>query len=147
MRIYLAARYSRRLELCGYRKQLLDVGHVVQACWLDGQHQIDDHGEPIGDHGEAMVEGDDESTSLKSAALRSKFAHEDVRDVLACEVLVAFTEPPRSNHSRGGRHVELGIAIGGRKQICVVGHRENLFCWHEAVRFFQPWEEFFSEYA
>lgn len=31
MRIYLASRYSRRLELCGYRDQLRAIGVDVQA--------------------------------------------------------------------------------------------------------------------
>ncbi len=140
MRIYLASRYSRRLELCGYREQLRDMGHIVQACWLDGKHQISDTGTPIGDAGEALVEGDDNSSSHCAATLRTKFAHEDFRDVVSCELLIAFTEPPRSNHSRGGRHVEFGIAFGMMKHVWVVGYRENIFHWHEDVRFFPTWE-------
>lgn len=140
MRIYLAARYSRRLELCDYREQLREMGHTVQAVWLDGEHQISDHGTPIGEHGEALVEGDDGSQSARAAALRQKFAHDDFRDVSMCELLIAFTEPPRSNASRGGRHVELGIAMGMMKQVWVVGPRENIFCWLEDVRQFDTWE-------
>ncbi|HZZ79637.1 MAG TPA: hypothetical protein VFE62_14045 [Gemmataceae bacterium] len=57
MNIYLAARYSRRVELCGYREQLRAMGHTVDAVWLNGEHQISDTGEPIGEHGESLVEG------------------------------------------------------------------------------------------
>ena len=61
---------------------------------------------------------------------RHKFATDDLEDVLAAEVLMAFTEEPRSGNSRGGRHVELGIALGtGRHRIVIVGPRENVFCW------------------
>jgi hypothetical protein len=141
MRIYLAARYSRRLELCGYRTQLQALGHTVQAEWLNGEHQISDRGTPIGETGEALVEGDDGSTNARSAALRSKFAQDDFRDVTMCELLIAFTEPPRSNSSRGGRHVELGLALGMMKQVWVIGYRENIFCWLEDVRFFPTWQE------
>jgi hypothetical protein len=141
MRIYLAARYSRRLELCGYRDQLRGLGHDVQAVWLDGEHQISDHGKPIGEHGEALVEGDDGSASERAAALRSKFAQDDFRDVSSCELLIAFTEPPRSNASRGGRHVELGIALGMMKRVWIVGPRENIFCWLEDVRQFETWAD------
>lgn len=144
MRIYLAARYSRRLELCGYREQLRAAGHVVQACWLDGQHQISDHGTPIGEAGEALVEGDDGSATERAAALRQRFAHEDFRDVAMCDLLIAFTEPPRSSASRGGRHVELGIALGMMKSVFVVGWRENIFCWMEDVEFFETWEAAFK---
>lgn len=133
MKIYLAARYSRRLELCEYREQLRAMGHTVQACWLDGEHQISDTGTPIGEHGEALVEGDDGSTTERAAALRQKFAQDDYRDVLVCQLLIAFTEPPRSNASRGGRHVELGLALGMLKRVWIVGPRENIFCWLEEV--------------
>lgn len=125
MRIYLAARYSRRLELCGYRDQLHAMGHNVQACWLDGSHQISDDG----------------SASERAAALRAKFARDDMNDVLDCQTLIAFTEPPRSNASRGGRHVELGIALGRLRRVMIVGPRENVFCWLPEVRQFDTWEE------
>lgn len=141
MRIYLASRYSRRLELCGYREQINALGYSVKAEWLNGEHQISDRGTPIGESGEALVEGDDGSTSERAAALRSKFAEDDFRDVLMCDLLIAFTEPPRSSASRGGRHVEFGIALGLMKHVWVVGHRENIFCWMDDVRFFPTWEE------
>ncbi len=104
MRIYLAARYSRRLELCEYRAQLVSAGHTVDAVWLNGEHQIGDHGIPIGEHGEALVEGDDGSTSERAAALRQRFAQEDFRDVLMCDLLIAFTEQPTLHpHTAGNR--------------------------------------------
>lgn len=141
MRIYLAARYSRRLELCGYREQLRSIGHTVDAVWLNGEHQISDHGTPIGESGEALVEGDDGSTTGRAAALRQKFAREDYRDVIMSDLLIAFTEPPRSNASRGGRHVELGIALGTMKRVWIVGPRENIFCWLEDVRQFDTFDD------
>ena len=141
MRIYLASRYSRRIELCGYRDQLVAAGHTVQAVWLNGQYQIDSSGKPIGEHGESLVEDGDESTHVRNAELRSKFAQDDFRDVVGCELLIAFTEPPRSNSSRGGRHVELGIALGLMKRVWIVGPRENIFCWLEDVRQFGTWAD------
>lgn len=141
MRIYLASRYSRRVELCGYREQLQGLSHVVTSRWLNGAHQISDAGKPIGELGEALVEGDDGATSVRAAEMRSRFALQDFQDVLTCDLLIAFTEPPRSNASRGGRHVELGLALGMMKRVFVVGHRENIFCWMEDVQFFPTWEE------
>lgn len=141
MRIYLAARYSRRVELCGYRTQLESLGHTVQAVWLNGEHQISNEGTPIGEKGEALVEGDDGSADVRSAALRRRFAMDDFRDVTMCELLIAFTEVPRSCSNRGGRHVELGIALGLMKRVCIVGPRENIFCWLDDVRHFDTWEE------
>ena len=113
MKIYLAARYSRREELCGYRSQLEALGHTVTSRWLNGNHQVDDQG--------LSVEA--------KRAERERFAIEDRDDVLAANVLIAFTEIPRSSNSRGGRHVELGIAIGTQRMaVIVVGPRENVFC-------------------
>jgi nucleoside 2-deoxyribosyltransferase len=143
MLIYLAARYSRRLELCEYRDEIRALGHDVQAVWLDGAHQIDREGKPIGDSGESLVEGEGDSgeQSERATALRIKFASEDYNDVRNCETLIAFTEPPRSNASRGGRHVELGLALGMGKRVWIVGYRENIFCWLPDVRFFETWED------
>jgi len=41
--------------------------------------------------------------------------------------VITFTETPRSSNSRGGRHVEFGIALGMRKRAVVIGPRENVF--------------------
>lgn len=139
LRIYLASRYSRRLELCGYREQLRAVGLEVQARWLDGSHQISDDGKPLGDDGEFLVESHDDAAGSRAAALRSRFALDDFEDVSRCDLLVAFTEEPRGaagGRSRGGRHVELGIALGLGKPVLVVGPRENIFCWLEVVQQF-----------
>jgi len=134
MRIYLAARYSRRDELCEIRRAIEAAGrHVVRARWLDGNHQISDSGIPIGEG----FERDDMSGGDSAAVLRQRFAQEDFDDVASCDLFVAFTEPPRSSASRGGRHVELGIALGLGKRIAVVGFRENVFCWLPVVQFYE----------
>lgn len=151
MRIYLAARYSRRLELCGYREKIRAMGHQVDAVWLNGEHQISDVGTPIGEQGENLVEGrlrpgetlSPDEIGERADRLRQKFARDDFRDVLMCDMLIAFTEPPRSDQGRGrgGRHVELGIALGLMKQVVVVGYRENIFHWLEDVHFLATWSE------
>lgn len=140
MKVYLAARHSRRLELCGYRTQLGQMGIEVTSRWLNGKHQIDDHGQPIGDDGEKWVE--DEGSGTAPARLRQHFAQEDVADVLAADTLIAFTEVPRASTSRGGRHVELGIAIGTGKRIVVIGPRENVFTWLPQVEHHESWQDF-----
>jgi hypothetical protein len=152
MRIYLASRYSRREELCGYREQVRALGHDVQAEWLNGEHQISNEGVPIGNSGEALVEGtlrsgerlSEHEQSERAARLRQKFAHDDFRDVSMCQLLIAFTEQPRSSPNRGGRHVELGIALGMMKRVWIVGPRENIFCWLEDVRQFDTWQECYA---
>lgn len=142
--IYLAARYSRRDELCGYREQLRQSCRFVQARWLDGGHQISDSGTPIGENGEALVEGDGGSTNVKSANLRSKLAQDDWEDVSTADIVISFTEPPRSNASRGGRHVEFGIALAKGSRVMVVGFRENIFHWLPRVEFYSEWKYAFD---
>jgi len=141
MNFYLASRYSRRLELVEYRQRLIDLGHTVTARWLNGAHQISDSGQPIGPDGESLVEGDDGSASDCAAALRELFAIEDVRDVMSADVLIAFTEQPRSGHTRGGRHVEMGMALGRGIEVWVCGPRENIFCWLAGIQHFERFEQ------
>lgn len=141
MKIYLASRYSRREELCEYRQHLQNLGHDVQARWLNGEHQLSDSGSPIGTQGEALVEGDDGGTSPQARALRSQFATDDWEDVNAAELVISFTEPPRSKANRGGRHVEYGIALANKARVIVVGYRENIFHWLPQVEFFGTWPE------
>lgn len=146
--IYLAGRYSRRLELCRYRDEIHGLGssYKVRARWLDGGHQISDKGVPIGDGGEELVEGG--ANSMAANVLRSKFAEDDLLDVQGADMVINFTEPPRSLASRGGRHVELGIALGGgMKRILVVGHRENIFHWLPCIEFFTTWQDCLKQLA
>jgi hypothetical protein len=144
VRIYLAARYTRRLELCGYREQLRALGHTVDARWLNGSHQLDDKGMPIGEHGEALFES---GSPQAPDHLRQKFAVDDRDDVLAADKLIAFTEQPRSGNSRGGRHVELGLALGAGIPVIVVGPRENVFTWLPEIEHYDTWDECFVAIA
>ena len=141
MKIYLAARYSRRLELCDYRIRLQQQGHTVTSRWLNGAHQIDRDGMKLGALGEEYVEaGSDEH----AAQLRRHFASEDMSDVFAADLMIAFTEEPRAEASRGGRHVELGLALATGKTIYLVGPRENVFCWLPGIRQFSNIEACYS---
>ena len=133
--VYLAARYSRREELCEYREHLSEMGFLVQARWLNGGHQLADNGTPIGENGEPLVEGDGSGSSDESQRLRAKFAQDDWEDVTAADIVISFTEPPRSKANRGGRHVEFGIALARGARVIVVGFRENIFHWLPQVEF------------
>lgn len=93
MRIYLAGRYSRRLELCGYREQLRALGHVVDAVWLNGEHQVDDAGEPIGEHGESLVEGlrpHQKDMSERAAAPLTHIERDEKRALAMTELVMRF---------------------------------------------------------
>lgn len=125
-KIYLAARYSRREELCGYRAALESIGHTVTSRWLDGNHQVDDAG----------------LSAEAKAAERTRFAEEDWDDLVAAEWCISFTEAPRSSNSRGGRHVEFGAALALGHRCDVIGPRENVFHCLPDVQVFADWAAF-----
>jgi len=124
-KVYLAARYSRREELCGYRKELEALGFTVTSRWLNGNHQVDDKG--LSEEGLAEE--------------RERFAVEDWDDLFEADYCISFTEPPRSGNSRGGRHVEFGAAMAWNMTCIVVGHRENVFHCLPMVQFAETWPE------
>lgn len=128
MRIYLASRYSRFPEMQTYRAYLEECGHVVTSRWINGDHQIDDAG-----------------LSLQAKeSERIRFAQEDMADLLSADCIISFTEAPRSSNSRGGRHVEHGMALVAGKRVMVIGHRENVFHCLPEVEFFARWEDAFA---
>jgi hypothetical protein len=136
--VYLAARYSRRVELAGYAEELRARGHEVVSRWLDGSHEAD--------------ETERDYASVGYAENAARFASEDAIDVENADLLVSFTEPPESSSGRGGRHVEFGLALALRqieyddrseepRLLVVVGPRENVF--HTlADEVFEDWPSF-----
>ncbi len=130
MRVYLAARYSRRIELCDYRDDLLLLGHTVVCRWLDGHHEL---------FGDATAHDLQEHRDNLDNPTRANFAHEDLMDLLGAEAIIAFTEKPRETTTRGGRHIEFGVALGTSKKLFVVGPKENIFYSLPEVNHFDTW--------
>jgi hypothetical protein len=149
MHVYIAARYGRREEMLGHKADLEAAGHRVTSRWLEGGHQIPE----IQDNGVDLPGTVEQARS---------FAEEDIEDLLAAGGIVCFTEPPGLSPNRGGRHVEMGIALGlaytrfgdsatrcaafstrqvRLRRLLVVGHRENVFCCLEEVEFYATWPE------
>jgi hypothetical protein len=138
-RFYLASRYTRLEELRSYRSQLNHIfgglGWSVQSRWLDGAHQWD--GKML-EVAQAYENPDGLGATIPPEAAR--FALDDWEDVNAADIVINFTEAPRTvSTSRGGRHVELGIALGLGKTVIVVGHRENIFHLLPEVTFCPGW--------
>lgn len=122
MNIYLAARYSRRQALRQVASRLIDAGHRITSRWIES--------DPIA--------GDPPPDAR--TVRRAGRAVEDWIDLLAADCVIAFTEEERSPLAgRGGRHVELGLALAWNKRILVVGPRENVFCC-------LPWVEVFDHF-
>jgi len=135
-RFYLAGRYGRREELLDYAADLVHRGHGVTSRWLGGGHQAEEL--------DAGGNGDVARWPLEQAR---RFALDDIEDVLAADGLIAFSEPPRSTASRGGRHVEFGMALcwrlaSGVGPLVVIGPRENVFHCLPEVDVFPDWPAF-----
>ena len=111
MKIYIAARFSKRPEANALAQELKEMGHVITSRWVKPDS---DHVAPTG------------LSQQAADSERQRFAVEDLEDVIACDCCVSLMEEPRNN-SRGGRHVEFGIAVGLNKALVVIGPRETVF--------------------
>jgi hypothetical protein len=132
VRVYFAARYSRRGELLEYRPQLERTGIAVTSGWVLGGHQA-------GTGNEHMP---------ADRVLMARLAEDDYGDLMAADVVVSFTEPPRTpSTNRGVRHVEHGIALAAGKRVLVVGHIENVFHALPGVEFHREWGSALRELA
>ncbi|MHB8573642.1 MAG: hypothetical protein ACYDAY_11930 [Candidatus Dormibacteria bacterium] len=119
--VYLAARFGRQQELRAVAGWLRTAGYLCDPTWLRGGHDL-----PLD------VAPDDPRGA--------QFAQEDLRDLLESDIVICFTEEPGvAGRARGGRHVEMGIAIGTNKRVIVVGPRENVFCWLPFMERYSTW--------
>jgi nucleoside 2-deoxyribosyltransferase len=124
--IYIAARFSRRPEANALANKLKALGHTIVSRWVKPDS---DHVAPTGLSKQAA---DDE---------RRRFAQEDFDDLCACDMIVSLQEEPRNN-SRGGRHVEFGMALALGKKVVCIGPRETVFHHLPQVRNFSDEEQF-----
>lgn len=103
--VYLAARTARRGELAEAAGALSAHGVEVVSSWLD-------------DEGAGTVRSDQGAAAV---------AARNLSDVRRCDVFVAFTEGEAAPSGRGGRHVELGVALACGKRVLLVGPAEHVF--------------------
>lgn len=123
MRVYLAARYSRKLELREYAKQAEENGIVVGAEWLK--------------------ESESPTSTLEESTPETltKYALQDISDIIDCDAFVFFSESSTEAFVRGGRHVEFGFALALEKPIIIIGKEENIFHYLPFnIEFFDTWE-------
>lgn len=76
------------------------------------------------------IYGDFGPTASYSDTDKARIAEEDVLDVLSCDCLVLIAGNEKYT---GGKFVELGIAMGARKRVIVMGRRENMLIWHPDI--------------
>jgi hypothetical protein len=130
VRIYLAARYGRHPEMQQVAADLQAAGHEVTSRWIWGSHDLPS-GVDVPDRAEA-----------------TRFAVEDIADLMKAECLISFTEAPGADgRARGGRHVEYGIALAlhmthtGAMRLITVGPRENVFHWLPFVAVYPTFDD------
>lgn len=127
MRIYLAARYEQHEEMRGVRDVLTALGHEVTSRWISGTEKAD---------GTAFTPGELDSDYAAS------IARHDIEDVTRSDTLICFND---GTPGRGGRHVELGIAIAlgrcGRvpMRIIICGPREHVFHALPEIEHYPDW--------
>lgn len=123
-RAYLAGSYARREEFQLYVPLLEAVGLEVVSTWLSGAH--------------GMADG------VFSSAELGAFAAEDLMEIVQASVFITFTEHPDAGPERrtGGRHVELGYALGVGAMCVVIGPTENVFHHLAGVMRFDSLGEF-----
>lgn len=110
MHIYLAARYSRYEEMQHVATTLIQQGHSITSRWIWG----------------AYAGNDTTILDLEHRTLAQTVAAYDLEDLHAAECLIGFTEGP-GVISRGGRHVEWGIAVSLGKRLILIGTPEHVF--------------------
>lgn len=104
-RIYLAARYSRVVEMRRVRDTLQAMGHTVTSRWIDDPGVYD----------AGRLESDLEGCGAFAAAA--------LADVAASDTLILFT----GGGGKGGRHFEFGYAFRLGLRLVVAGPREHVF--------------------
>jgi len=118
VRAYLAGSYDRREEFNEYADGLRALGHESMARWLEGNGNLSPEAQ----------------------------ARMDATDILLSDWFITFTYPEGEGPSRGGRHVEYGIAWYTKKRLIVVGPRENIF-HHLDAEVYADWPEAFAVLA
>ena len=115
--VYLSGRFARKDELSVWRDALEVDGFSSCTRWLDGEPQ-------------------------DMAAIAAM----DEADVRGCDILIAASEEPVEHSpypfaSRGGRHIETGMALALGRLVVVVGPREPVFHHLARVIVFPSWPE------
>jgi nucleoside 2-deoxyribosyltransferase len=126
MKVYIAARYSRKSEVAEVATRLLAHNIYVTSTW---------HLEPHG--------GDVQLAQVRNEMLH-EYAERDLAEIREADTLLALSESDQTYNRRGGRHVEFGYALALNRDIAVVGPRENIFHWIPTIRHYNMLEEFLA---
>lgn len=117
VKVYLAARFSRKQELAEVADRLRTIDLDNIATWVTGAH--DYTGVP------------DEHIPVQAQA---EFAAEDLAEIHRADMVIVFTDEPGQGGSRGGKHFEAGFALALQKPMVIIGPLENVFFSYLATR-------------
>lgn len=109
MKAYIAAPWDNKTEAARIRDHLATMDIDCTASWID-------------------LEGDYFAGPPAAEAAR------DVSEVVEADLFFMYVPDPDT--SRGGRDVELGMALALGKPIVLIGTRRCVFHWHPDVRHF-----------
>jgi hypothetical protein len=109
VKFYIASRYSRRNEMRLVAQRLIAKGLIVTSRWLSEDKPL-----------QTQMGDDSDEFYIETAKI-------DLEDIDAASHVLFFSEDPLIGTPRGGRHVEYGYALAKRKQIRVIGPKENVF--------------------
>ena len=113
MRVYLAARFTRQVEIAGYARELKALDIEVTSGWL--------------------TPGENDNKLSRDMAKR------DIGDIKAADLLVEFTA--QDAPFRGGHIFEAGYAYGQGIPVMAVGPKENAFHELNDILVLDTWEE------
>ena len=114
MKVYVAADLDQQKEARTLADALTERGHEIVSSWIyiPGLRELEISGIP---------------------EEKANIAVTEIAEVCCADCLVVFTkEAPL--YSLGGRHVEMGIAMGNGIDVIVIGPRENVFHYHPSIR-------------
>lgn len=77
---------------------------------------------------------DQESYGNTPICQKTAIAKRCDQEVKECDLLINIADDA---NVPGGKHVELGIALGLGKRVVALGRRENIFHYHPDVRFYE----------
>lgn len=98
-----------------------DAGHDVTARWLTGEHEHLD--------------------GVPDRATQARWAQEDIEDICAATTFLLFTD---GQPGRGGKDVELGIAIATGKRITLIGLFTNVFTFRHSIRQYDTFQDYWD---
>ena len=123
MKFYLAGAYDRWPELRRCRENLLTLGHEVLSQYL------------VAD----CAATEEEVATLPEVG--ASLAQQDIAEIAEVDALILLTEPALVTPTRGGAHVEFGIALALGRHVAIVGPRMNAFHTLPQVVHFEHWPE------